>query len=172
MVKMADEIKYITDVKTIQAVGNIPKVTEDKIKIHMSSAKNDMISLIGATNYELLIPPADPGGHDTSSDVPADDIENAMKAEAYFALSYIVPAINIESSGSGITKATGYNNSRQENLSEYDIETIVNRYRDFATRLISKYILKIGPDTKEDIYMGGPFKMVAINSEDEGDDDE
>jgi hypothetical protein len=140
---MADEIKYLADTDLIKKLSNLKgiKPADDyKITVHMPTAKQDTIDIIGQEKYDEL----------TGEEADADEKAWCASGEAYFALSYIVPAINIVSSGAGITKSTGFKDSRVENLNENDIEKIIQRYKDLAIKILSKFQKTIDEDAGED----------------------
>lgn len=148
---------YITTSNIIGKIGNIEKVVTDypdKITIHMPNAKTDVIDIIGQDKYDEIF-------------VKEEDDEDRVKianAESYFALCYIVPAINNESAGAGITKSTGFGDGRKENLSEFDINSIIERYRATANKILSKYALAVDNDEDDnpDLVRAGSISMTAI----------
>lgn len=150
-------MNFITSTSTVGKIGNIQKVAEDfpdKITIHLPNAQTDVVDIIGQDKYDEMF-------------AKAEDDEDRVRianAESYFALCYIVPAINNESAGAGITKSTGFGDGRKENLSEFDINSIIDRYRATANKILSKYALVVDNDEDEftDLVRAGAISMVNI----------
>lgn len=145
---------YLATVDKIKSIGNITRVGDDKISPHLPIAQFDVLDIIGQDKYNQIL---------NSSQTETDYI-NIQLAECYFALSYIIPAINNETSGSGITKATGVGDGRKENLNETDINTIIERYRDNAIKILSKYQKEIDndEDEKQDLVNTSKIKMISL----------
>lgn len=147
----------ITNIETIAKIGNLQTLAADnpeKIEIHLLSAKTDVIDIISNDKYEEI----------EALDEDDEDRLQVANAEAYLALCYIIPAVNIESSGSGVTKSTGFGDGRKENLSELDINSIIDRYRATANKILSKFAPKIDDDEDDspDIARAGSISMTII----------
>ncbi len=147
----------ITSIETIAKIGNLQTLAADnpeKIEIHLLSAKTDVIDIVSNDVYEEML----------AKDEDDEDRLQVANAEAYLALCYIIPAINIESAGAGVTKSTGFGDGRKENLSESDIESIIDRYRATANKILSKYAPEIDNDGDDspDIARAGGMSMIVI----------
>lgn len=155
---------YFTTYDLVQNLGNLPKVSQGRIEVHFPMAKIDVIDMIGKETYEAIL---------AGSEVYGDaDKAKLQQAESYMVLKYLLPAINIESTGSGATKATGFGDSRKENLSEFDIDRIIQRYSDNAMKILKKYAKSVDADEDgaEDILKVQGISMACISDEeDEGD---
>lgn len=144
---------------SVRDLGNLPKVPDPKITPHLQLSKLDVVNVISNETYENIFAKTDP--------FVQDDYDKLVTAESYFVLSYLVPAINIESSGSGVTKATGFGDSRKENLSEYDLDKIIARYRDNAMKIIKSYVKEVDADENGalDILVTGSVQMACIGED-------
>lgn len=133
-------MSFISDTEVVKKLGNLKAVTNDKIDPHFPAAKRDVTGLISNDTYDEYEAKA-------TTDEDRVIISNA---EAYFVLSYLLPSINISSSGDGIKRATGYNESRQENLSKAELDSYIETYRDTAERLLSPY-RKLNDSTGDEV---------------------
>jgi hypothetical protein len=154
---------YFTTYELVQKLGNLPKVSQEKIEVHFPMAKLDVLDVIGAAAYDDI--------YDVSGDYTADDKVKLEQAEAYMTLKYLLPAINNESTGGGVTKSTGFGDSRKENLSELDLDKIIQRYDDNAMKILKKYAKSVDTDEdgNEDILKVQGLSMACISDE-EGDE--
>jgi len=75
--------------------------------------------------------------------------------------------LNNESTGAGITKATGFGDSRKENLSEYDVDKIIQRYEDTAMKILQRYAksVDVDEDGAEDVLKVQGISMACISDE-------
>jgi hypothetical protein len=119
--------------------------------------------VIGKDAYEKI--------YDVGENYTEADKKKLEQAESYMCLKYLLPAINNESTGGGVTKATGFGDSRKENLSEFDLDKIIQRYNDNAMRLLNSYAKSVDTDEdgNEDILKVQGLSMVCISDE-EGDE--
>lgn len=155
--------EYITNIDTIKNLGNLTAVKEEKITPHLLSAKIKVIDLIGQTNYDLLI---DAGNEHPNAGNPftKEDFDKASIGEAYMVVSLLVRPLNTETSGAGITKSTGFNNSKKENLSEMDVDKMIMYYRDESKNTLKAYTKSIDTDLdgKNDQVVVEGIKMTSI----------
>lgn len=111
--------------------GNLGKETDENILLpHIQLAHIEIVKLITQDVY------------DEHFEAGEDD-ENYIilkKAEANLALSYAVYALNIETQGNGLVRATGFNESRKELLGQSEIEKLSTHFRDIAMDLLNPYI--------------------------------
>jgi hypothetical protein len=154
---MAEE--YFVTYEQVRKLGNVPKVTQEDIEIHFPMAKLEVIDVIGQDNYTAILGGTD--GYDES------DLTKLQTAESYMALKYLIPALNNESTGAGITKATGFGDSRKENLSEYDVDKIIQRYEDSAMKILQRYAksVDVDEDGAEDVLKVQGISMACISDE-------
>jgi hypothetical protein len=152
---------YFANYELVQKLGNLPKVSQERIEVHFPMAKIDVLDVIGSDAYEEIF--AGTEGYDDS------DKAKLEQAESYLTLKYLLPAINIESTGSGATKATGFGDSRKENLSEFDLDRIIQRYDDNAMKILKTYARSVDEDEDEaeDLVRVQGISMVCISDEDE-----
>jgi len=148
---------FITSVETVGNVGNLKKIVQDapaKISQFLPNSKADVIDIIGEAKYAEIF----------ALNADDEDRVKIANAESYFALCYIIPSINNESAGAGVTKSTGFGDGRKENLSESDIDSIIERYRATANKILSKYALELDndEDDKPDVARAGAITMGAI----------
>jgi len=162
----------------VQQLGNVAQVGEELITVHFPMAQIDMMDVIGQDTYEAILLAKDESF--TTEDDPLteqiesitytpEDYKKLEQAESYLVLKYLIPTLNIESTGSGVTKATGFGDSRKENLSESDLEKITARYENNAMKILEKYvtILDVDEDGDADIINAGSLMMACIEDEDE-----
>jgi hypothetical protein len=151
---MADDPIYIVTADLVKKLGNFSNVSAEKIEVHFPQAKRDTKAIIGTENYATYLAKED---GDTDKDLVA-------RGEANFVLSYLVRALNNVSGGSGLTRATGFNDGRSENISGYDTERLITYYRSEAERILNNY--KVSTDTDDDddddICNAGAIRLVDI----------
>lgn len=94
-------------------------------------------------------------------------IKNVLTAEARFVLYYLIPGLNISTSGDGITKARGIGDGRKENISELDVNTIIQRHKDQAEKLLKPYAKTVDNDADEspDILITPGISFAALDSD-------
>jgi hypothetical protein len=150
---------YFTTYELVQQLGNIPLVPEAKINIHFPMAKLDVLNVIGADNYTAIFGATNP--------YSSEDTDKLALAESYLVLKYLIPAMNTETTGAGVTKATGFGDSRKENLSEYDLEKMIQRYNDNAMKILNQYAKSVDKDEdgNEDILKVQGISMACISGE-------
>lgn len=145
--------KFAT-IDSVRKLGNIAKVDEAKIEPHFFTAQIDVVKFITKEKYEEIL---GLGEED-------DDYKKILTAESYFVLSYLIPVINVSSTGQGIVKATGTGDGRAEMLSENDVDRIVERYRDTAETLLQEFSPKLDADEDgaNDRVSTPNVKMIAV----------
>lgn len=148
---------YVTAAK-VKTLGNIASVDDAKIEAHFLPAQNDVIEIIGQTNYDKYI----------ASEEATDeaDKEKITLAEAYFVLAYAFPAINTVTGGTGIKRASGFNDSRQENMSENEMQSRCDEYRRNAVKLLGKYkpVVDNDEDGNPDILITPHLKFAVLSN--------
>lgn len=140
-------------IDSVRTLGNITQVDEEKITPHLFTAQIDVTKSITKEKYEEVL-----------AEVDTDDYKKVQQAESYFVLSYLIPVINISSTGNGIVKSTGTGEGRTEMLSENDVETIIQRYRDNAEKLLQEFIPEVDydEDDNNDRVSTPNVKMIAV----------
>ena len=134
---MAD---YFVTYQKVQSVGNLPKVSQGTIETFFPEAKRDVVDRISQETYDEKFALGDTD----------DDFLRIQTAEARFVLCYLIPAINISSSGDGITKAQGFGDGRKEIMSEADINLMVSRHKELAEKILKDYAKLVDVDEDED----------------------
>ena len=119
-------------------------------------AQLDVLDVIGDEKYEEIL-----------ADEESEDYAKLQTAENYLVLKYLLPALNIESTGSGVTKATGFGDSRKENISEFDLDKIINRYESNAMRILKNYAKEVDQDEdgNPDVVSVPGLRMACITEE-------
>ena len=152
---MAETIEYITNTTLIKQLGNIEKVDDaTKIIPLMPLGRRDVVKLVGQAKYDEV---------KVMEDDSAEKKIFAL-AESYFCLSYIATTINKVSSGSGYTKSTGFQDSRQEMMSEHELQQVKAGYRSEAEGLLGEWRIVNDKDEDDnpDTCNAGHTKMIAI----------
>jgi hypothetical protein len=146
--------QFLSNNALVKSLGNIQQTDESKINPHYTAAKDDVVDIIGKEKYDELV----------AADADDTDMMRVARAESYFVLSYCLPSLNLSSSGDGLKKATGFGDSRSENLSESEIQLIIERLRNSAERILSRYRLKkdTDEDGKADILTTAHVKFVGL----------
>lgn len=144
-------IETITNIEQIKKEGNLLKVDDEKIQAHLPAAKADVIDVIGEMKYTEIAALAD------------DDDKKILagSGEAKMALCYILPAINLVSSGMGVTRSTGFQDNRVDNLSEIELQNMIERLKRDAIKILSRFI-EVNADEPSGICNPGIIKMSAI----------
>lgn len=150
---------FFATYQKVQKIGNLPNVAQEKIEEHIPMAKIDVVDVISEETYTAILEPSDP--------YTQDDYDKVELAEVYLTLKYLLPALNIESTGSGVTKATGFGDSRKENLSEFDLDKIIGRYQDNAMKILKRYAktVDVDEDGKQDVVKVQGISMACISQE-------
>ncbi|HMQ98220.1 MAG TPA: hypothetical protein PKE39_04280 [Ignavibacteria bacterium] len=153
-------MSYFATYEDVQKIGNLgDKVKQAVIEAYLPEAKADVIDRIGEAKYEEIY----------ALGVDDDSYKNVLTAEARFVLYYLIPGLNISTSGDGITKARGVGDGRKENVSELDINTIIQRHKDQAEKLLKPYAKTVDTDEDEnpDILITPGLSFAALVSEDD-----
>ena len=150
-------MSYFATYQDVQNVGNLSKVEQSVIEVYLPEAKADVIDRIGSAKYDEVY----------ALGAENDDYKNIRTAETRFVLYYLIPGLNISTSGDGITKARGVGDSRKENISELDINTIIQRHKDQAEKLLKPYTQLVDNDEDEnpDILITPGLSFAAMDSD-------
>jgi hypothetical protein len=151
---MAD---YFITYDVVQKVGNLPKVAQATIEEFFPEAKRDVIDRIGQANYDTYFAKGDTD----------DDFLRIRTAEARYVLCYLIPAVNVSTSGDGITKEQGFGDSRRVVMSEADINLMVDRQRELADKILTPYarLIDLDEDEDNDVIKVPNIGMAAINDD-------
>jgi len=151
-------MSYFITYEDVQKVGNLgSKVAQSVIEVYFPEAKADVIDRIGTAKYDEIY----------ALGVNDDSYKVVRTAEARFALYYLIPQLNISTSGDGITKARGVGDGRKENISELDVNAIIQRHKDQAEKLLKPYTLLVDNDADEypDILITPGLSFAALDSD-------
>lgn len=147
-------MSYFAEISDVKILGNLPKVPDATIEAMFPDAKREVVDRIGLAKYDELYAK---GAED-------EDYKNVKAAECRFVLYYLVPAININSGANGISKASGVGDGRKENISEADIDRIIERHKDAAEKILKAYARAVDNDEDEnpDILVTPSIKFVGL----------
>lgn len=151
-------MNYHTNVELVKLKGNLNQVSDELIEGQFEEARYDVEKLIGKDTYHESIESGD-------EEETADRFKKIQLAETYFVIKHLVPVINVETDGAGITKATGFNENRKENLSENDIDRIQERWHKKAIDLLAEFMKCDDADEDEECdhpFIGENVQMVSI----------
>lgn len=111
--------------------GNLGKGTSPEVLLpHIETAIIETKLMIGADQFNTI------------AELTSDKEENIIlkKAVTNLALSYAVHAMNIETNGKGIVRATGFNESRNELLSRNEVKDLSEHFKSIATKLFQQFL--------------------------------
>jgi len=153
---------YIADVAKVKVLGNIPTVDDEAtVEAFFPQARKEVKKFMGKELYELFA-----SGDEWAADADYDDTDTELMqtAEAYMVLAYAVGPLNVNSSGAGFVKSTGFGDSRKEVLSQNDISELSFEYRKRAEELLEDYVTDTDTDEdcNPDTVQAGSLKMSAI----------
>lgn len=151
-------MSYFATYQDVQRIGNLGnKVEQQIIEAYLPEAKADVTDRIGSAKYDEIY----------AKGAADDDYKNVLTAEARFVLYYLIPGLNISTSGDGITKARGIGDGRKENISELDVNTIIQRHKDQAEKLLKPYAKTVDNDADEapDILITPGISFAALDSD-------
>jgi len=138
----------LTNPAQIRNEGNLPdKVSDAIINVHIEKASIEIRRILGDTLYQQI---------EGERDSQTQRYKECSKAEALLTLSYLVFALNIETTGTGIVKVKGFGETRSELLDIRDVETLSERFRNEAMKILSAYI------PNETDMLKGSIKAVSI----------
>jgi len=140
--------------ESVKEFGNMPSLDVAKITPFFNGARRDVMDVITKEVYDDIV------GYDED----AVEYLDLKEAESYMLLKKLVPVVNISSEGDGITKATGTGDNRQENLSEMDLDRIIERYDGWAMAILKRYIpaADVDEDCSNDSVVTSSVTMIAI----------
>lgn len=156
---------YFVTYQKVRELGNLPNLDQGKITPHFPIAKDDVLDIVGQETYDKIFAMTDT--------YTQDDYDRVQTAEVYFVLKYLIPSLNIESTGAGVTKATGFGDSRKENLSEFELEKLIERYESNAVKILKRYSKTIDQDEdgNDDVLRVQGIGMACISNSESCDED-
>ena len=147
-------MSYFATYQLVQKFGNLPKVTQDTIETYLPAAKRELVDRIGPTKYDEIFDEGD----------ESEDYLALQEAECRFVLYNLIPVININSGANGISKAQGVGDGRKENISEADVDRIIERHKDAAEKILKAYARSVDndDDENEDILVTPSVKFAGL----------
>lgn len=140
----------------MRSEGNLPSattITDEKLKTFLDTAVIEMRRLLTSDVYTEVL----------TDDSTTQRRVDCTKAEALLAFAHAIPALNIETSGSGIVTTKGWDQSRSEVLSINEVERLSGLYRSKAMMLLGPYLPVVAAgDTGDDAVSVGTLAMVAV----------
>lgn len=145
----------------IRSEGNLPAaIKDDKLIPHQESASIFVRNLLTDAVYDNI--KTDP-----------DEIKNrpfleCSKAEALIAMSIAVVPLNIETQGTGIVRTKGWDQSRSDLMSQTELDSLSEKFRERGLQLLNKYIPKdetpgkLPNDNDNIIPLGNGGVLIAI----------
>lgn len=116
---------------------------------HIESAEIELKKIMGADKYSQI------ESYQASGSESELQIFNEVKKGAvYLAMSYAIHSLNIETQGSGIVKAKGWNQSRSELLSKDEVNEMSSYFRTTAMLFLHPFIANADEDNKDDLNLG------------------
>lgn len=154
-------METLAEISDVRKENNLPAedvIPDGKLEAHLISAGIEVRRLLGEEVYETLL--------EEESETDEQKLLECKKAEAILAMAYAVPALNIETSGSGIVTVKGWDETRSELMSQRELDQMITRLRDTAMLLLSPYLLKVDDDTDDEdeqpIVQAGGVTFIAI----------
>jgi hypothetical protein len=144
----------LTSINQVKLEGNLPDTVKDEILVpHLTKAEIEMKMILSPVVYEKV----------RALESDSDDYITCSIAEANLALSYAIPALNIETQGSGIVQVKGWDESRSELLSQSEVEKLRNHYRKVAMDLLRFYLpANCGENISHNELSGTNYNISAI----------
>jgi hypothetical protein len=146
----------LTSYAQIKAEGNIKSVDDELLHTHWLKAVIEMKKVLGAEKYAEI------------KAIEDDEDESKIAcslAEANLTLAHAWPALNTETTGSGIVSEKGWDQSRSTLKSEDQIDQKVEKSRTTAMDLLQPYIPQPEPvddETPVDEVIGGNYRLSAL----------
>lgn len=145
----------LTSAAQVKQEGNLPASLDDGVlATHLAKAEIEVKKILTAAKYDYI------AGLD-----PEDDAFIACSlAEANLALSFAIPALNIETAGNGIVRSKGWDQSRSDLLSQGEVDRLIERYKNIALNLLGPYIPQNESTVDEpaDEVKGSNWYMAAL----------
>lgn len=121
---------------------------------HITKAVIEMKKILTEDKYEYI----------SELDEEDDAYLACSLAEANLALHYAIPALNIETAGTGIVRSKGWDQSRSDLLSQGEVDRLIERYKNTAMNLLGPYIPQAEIDADEDAeeLRGSNYYIAAL----------
>lgn len=152
--------QFATEEK-VKQFGNLENVSSATLlTVHFAGARRDVLDIIDEEKYDAIFA----AKLETVGDYSTADYENLEEAECKFVLARAVGPLNVSSSGNGMTRATGYGDGRQENLSFDEIQKLKDMYTEEAMKILKRYIAvpDADEDDNDDYVVTSNITMIAI----------
>lgn len=142
--------------------GNIPLIIDDLFILpHISKASAEIRRLITPELYNTIL---------TYSNLGTDDDEYKMFldlqiAETNLSLGYFIPSLNMQTSGNGIMKSKGWDQTRIDLYNQDELKILADGYKKTAYDLINLYIPIIpyaNDDDDDNFNLPGNFYFASI----------
>ncbi len=145
----------LANVQKMREEGNLPSVVQDgQLTPHRDAASIELKRLLGSELYEDI---------EGESGEPTDRYTECSKGEALLAVSKAVWTLNIETSGTGIVRTKGWDESRSDLLSWNEVEQLSEHFRSEAMKLIQPHIPVAEEDTEEaKSVSAGSMQMTVV----------
>lgn len=152
-----------TTPELVKKEGNVPLTLDDsKILPHISKASSEIKRLIGKELYGLIYSYSTTGAGSDEYEMFAD----LQIAETDLALAYFIPSLNMQTSGDGIMRSKGWDQTRIEFYSHTELKILSDNYRKAAYDIINLYIpaapLNEEDDEDDDLNIPGNFYLSSI----------
>lgn len=122
----------------IRSEGNLPEsILDGVLQPHLTKATLEMKKLLGSAKYAAI-----KAYENSTVEEEINAFTACSVAEANIALSYAVYALNMETEGSGIVRTRGWDQSRSDLLSQNELESLSQHFKDTAMSLIEDYLPK------------------------------
>lgn len=145
----------LTTIGQVKQEGNLPaSIDNGVLETHLMKAVIELKKILTEDKYDYI------AGLD-----PEDDAYIACSlAEANLALSFAIPALNMETAGTGIVRSKGWDQSRSDLLSQGEVDRLIERYRNTAMDLLGPYIPQIESteDDPADEVRGSNWHIAAL----------
>lgn len=145
----------MTTCSQVKQEGNLPASMDDSVlATHITKAVIEMKKILTEDKYEYI----------SELDEEDDAYLACSLAEANLALHYAIPALNIETAGTGIVRSKGWDQSRSDLLSQGEVDRLIERYKNTAMSLLGPYIPQVEIDADEDAeeLRGSNYYIAAL----------
>lgn len=147
----------LTTTAQVVILGNLPdEGNEERLVEYMAAAERKMRSYLSDELYDEL-------EADTEDD-PNGDKAKLAQAEAFLALSEMMPVLNlrINPNDGGIVQSVGFGESKNTLLSFDDVKKIAAMFLDKAMAILETYIEPEDEDDLEEIGGNESFGYFAV----------
>lgn len=145
----------------VKSEGNLPEsIKAEKITPHLVKASKKIKGLLTPDKYAAI------EGYAASLDPKEKEVyDDCQIAEANLAMSFAVKVLNIQTQGDGIVRVQGWDESRSENLSQKETDSLAEHFEKVAMDLLAPYIpqeVPADPAAAPGTVLSGRFAMGAI----------